>query len=159
MNRTMTIAWSGPSRAAGAWPSPPGRWCETTRADTTVGASTAGNPADGTGDPIRGTSSPRVNEMYGSEFCFVTKANTHIGRSNLVRQVFHPILKVAKLPRVKFHALRHSHASALLQEGASIKAVSQRLGHSTVELTLRVYFHLLLDADDSLAEITNKLMS
>jgi integrase len=53
---------------------------------------------------------------------------------------------------VKFHALRNSHASALLHEGASIKAVSQRLGHSTVELTLRVYFHLLPDADDSLAD-------
>ena len=49
---------------------------------------------------------------------------------------------------MKFHALRYSHASALLHEGASINAVSQRLGHSTVELTLRVSFHLLPDADE-----------
>ena len=68
-------------------------------------------------------------------------------------------VKTAKLARVKFHALRYSHASALLQDGASIKAVSQRLGHSTVELTLRVYFHWLPDADDSLAGMTDKLFS
>ncbi len=44
-------------------------------------------------------------------------------------------------------------------KGAPVKAVSQRLGHSTVELTLRVYFHLLPDADDSLAGMTDKLFS
>ncbi len=98
-------------------------------------------------------------EGHGSPFCFVTKAGTHISKSNLVRQVFHPIMKDAKLTRVKFHALRHSHASALLQAGASIKAVSQRLGHSTVELTLRVYFHLLPDADESLAEMAHKIFN
>ena len=96
-------------------------------------------------------------EGHGSPFCFVTKNGKHIGKSNLTRQVFHQILKTAKLKHVKFHALRHSHASALLQEGASIKAVSQRLGHSTVELTLRVYFHLLPDADESLAGMTEEL--
>jgi len=100
-----------------------------------------------------------AKESHNSPFCFVTKAGTHISKSNLTRQVFRPILKAAKLARVKFHALRHSHASALLHEGASIKAVSQRLGHSTVELTLRVYFHLLPDADDSLAGMTDKLFA
>ncbi len=100
-----------------------------------------------------------AKESHRSPFCFVTKTGNHINKSNLTRQVLRPILKVAKLARVKFHALRHSHASALLQDGASIKAVSQRLGHSTVELTLRVYFHLLPDADDSLAGMTDKLFS
>ena len=100
-----------------------------------------------------------AKEPHHSPFCFVTKTGNHISKSNLTRQVFRPILKVAKLARVKFHALRHSHASALPHEGASIKAVSQRLGHPTVELTLRVYFHLLPDADDSLAGLTDKLFS
>lgn len=96
-------------------------------------------------------------EGHGSEFCFVTKTGRNIGKSNLTRQVFRPILKSAGLRQVKFHALRHSHASALLQDGASIKAVSQRLGHSTVELTLRVYFHLLPDADEALAGRADRL--
>lgn len=96
-------------------------------------------------------------EGHGSEFCFVTKTGKNIGKSNLTRQVFRPILKAAGLRQTKFHALRHSHASALLQDGASIKAVSQRLGHSTVELTLRVYFHLLPDADEALAGRADRL--
>lgn len=90
-------------------------------------------------------------EGHGSEFCFVTKTGRNIGKSDPTRQVFRPTPKAAELRLVKFHALRHSHASALPQDGASIKAVSQRLGHSTVELTLRVYFHLPPDADEALA--------
>jgi integrase len=68
-------------------------------------------------------------ERHGSEFCFVTKSGKNIGKGNLPPQVFRPILAALKLLQVKFHALRHSHASALHQDGASIKAVSQRLGH------------------------------
>jgi len=55
------------------------------------------------------------------------------------------------LPQEKSHALLHIHVSALHQDGASIKAVIQRLGHSTVDLTLRAYFHCLPDADEALA--------
>jgi integrase len=100
-----------------------------------------------------------AKEPHHSPFCFVTKTGNHISKSNLTRQVFRPFLKPAKLARVKFHALRHSHLSALPHEGASIKAVGQRLGHSTVELTLRVYLHLLPNADDSLAGMTDKLFT
>ena len=54
--------------------------------------------------------------------------------------------------------MRHSAASTLLNSGASIRAVSRRLGHSSVELTRRVYAHLLPDANDVLAAQVDKLM-
>jgi site-specific recombinase XerD len=54
--------------------------------------------------------------------------------------------------------VRHRHASAPLKAGASIKAASQRLGRSTVALTLLVYFHLMLNVDESLSQITDSLM-
>ena len=41
------------------------------------------------------------------------------------------------------HALRHLYASALLDGGESIKAVSEYLGHSNAALTLRIYAHLM----------------
>lgn len=97
-------------------------------------------------------------EGHGSPFVFTTKHGSHISKSNLTRQVFRPALKAAGLPRVRFHDLRHSHASMLLNAGASIKAVSHRLGHSSVELTLRTYTHCLPDADDTLAAQTNGLI-
>jgi integrase len=87
---------------------------------------------------------------------FVTKTGHYIGKSNLIRQVFKPILEKAKVPSVRFHDLRHTHASVLLAHGESIKAVSRRLGHSDVALTLRVYAHLLPDADNSLADTVQK---
>ncbi|MCD8859715.1 site-specific integrase [Staphylococcus gallinarum] len=41
------------------------------------------------------------------------------------------------------HSLRHTHASMLLSKGFSIRYVSKRLGHSNIEITWRVYSHLL----------------
>ena len=46
------------------------------------------------------------------------------------------------LPRVKFHALRHTHASALIAAGIDVVTVSKRLGHGTPAITLNTYSHL-----------------
>ncbi|HVL14796.1 MAG TPA: site-specific integrase [Gemmata sp.] len=55
--------------------------------------------------------------------------------------------------RIRFHDLRHTHASALIAAGASIKAVSRRLGHADVAITLRVYAHVMPD-DAKLASLS-----
>jgi integrase len=70
---------------------------------------------------------------------------------NLLRNSFQPILARAGLPKLRFHDLRHTHATALLSKGHPIKAVSQRLGHSDVAITLRVYTHVLPTDDAKLA--------
>lgn len=62
--------------------------------------------------------------------------------SNLWRAMTR-ICTAAGVPRVNFHALRHSHASLLLGDGASIREVSERLGHATPSITLNVYAHVL----------------
>ncbi|MDE6021143.1 MAG: tyrosine-type recombinase/integrase, partial [Ruminococcus sp.] len=49
------------------------------------------------------------------------------------------ILKNVKLPSVHFHALRHIFASSCIKLGFDVKALSELLGHSTVELTLNRY--------------------
>jgi integrase len=74
---------------------------------------------------------------------FVTKTGNYIAKTNFVKQIHKPMLKRSDLPVRKFHALRHTHASTLLARGRSIRAVSERLGHSSAELTLRVYAHLM----------------
>jgi integrase len=56
-----------------------------------------------------------------------------------------------KLPSVSFHALRHSHASALIAAGLDVVAVSRRLGHASPALTLNVYGHLFTNTDDKAA--------
>ena len=74
---------------------------------------------------------------------------THQGRpligSNVLNQNFHPLLKRAGLPRIRFHDLRHTAATLLLLRGVHPKVVSELLGHSSVSLTLDVYSHVLPD--------------
>jgi integrase len=53
------------------------------------------------------------------------------------------MMKKAGLQGFSLHALRHSHASVLLGEGVPLPAVSQRLGHADVSITLKVYSHAL----------------
>jgi integrase len=52
-------------------------------------------------------------------------------------------LSALDLAKVRFHDLGHSHASHLLRQGVHPKVVSERLGHSTVGITLDVYSHLM----------------
>jgi integrase len=56
-----------------------------------------------------------------------------------------------KLPRVSFHALRHSHVSALVAAGIDVHSVSERIGHGSAALTLRVYTHLFTKKDAAAA--------
>lgn len=52
-------------------------------------------------------------------------------------------MKEAELPRIRFHDLRHSHATDLLAHGEHPKVVQERLGHYDPAFTLRVYSHVL----------------
>ena len=63
-----------------------------------------------------------------------------------------------KLPAVMFHALRHSHASALIAAGLNILAISRRLGHATPAFTLTVYGHLFSDTDAAAARAMDAAM-
>tara|TARA_R110000824_G_C15232376_1_gene678766 strand:+ start:11450 stop:12589 length:1140 start_codon:yes stop_codon:yes gene_type:complete len=62
---------------------------------------------------------------------------------NRLTREFARLVKQAGLPHANFHSLRHCHASLLLADGASIKTISERLGHSKPSMTLDVYSHLL----------------
>jgi integrase len=59
--------------------------------------------------------------------------------------------RLPSFPKVSFHSLRHSHASALIAAGIDVVKVSRRLGHSSPVITLRVYAHEFKDEDDGAA--------
>jgi integrase len=52
------------------------------------------------------------------------------------------VSRVKELPRVRFHDLRHSHATQLLLSGVHPKIAQERLGHSTITTTLDLYSHV-----------------
>lgn len=70
---------------------------------------------------------------------------------NAFTKAFGEIVQKAGLG-IRFHDLRHGHASQLLRQGVNVKAVSERLGHSTIQLTLDTYSHLLGDWQTALAD-------
>jgi integrase len=107
----------------------------------------------------------KTGRISGPVFC--TRTSGYLDKKN-VRRAFKRIVKNANdverkraketgtepdlIPeRLRFHDLRHTHASGLIAASCSIKAVSRRLGHADVSITLRVYSHLMPDDDEKLA--------
>ncbi|MDQ3257322.1 MAG: site-specific integrase [Acidobacteriota bacterium] len=80
-------------------------------------------------------------QAYDLIFCG-EKGNPH-SVPNLTYRYFRPILKQAGIPQIRLYDLRHSCATLLLIAEENPKVVSERLGHSTVVLTLDTYSHVL----------------
>ena len=63
--------------------------------------------------------------------------------NNLRDRIFYGLLTKANLRKVRFHDLRHSYASLLLQQGESPVYVKEQLGHSSIQITVDCYGHLI----------------
>lgn len=69
-----------------------------------------------------------------------------------VGRLFHKLLIDAGLPDMRFHDLRHSAATILLVAGVHPKVVQERLGHSTVAMTMDIYSHVLPSMQQEVAD-------
>lgn len=67
---------------------------------------------------------------------------------------FGRLVKKLDIPYVRFHDLRHTHATLLLQQGEHPKIISERLGHSTISITMDIYSHVMPNMQK---EATDKL--
>lgn len=65
--------------------------------------------------------------------------------------------KIAGLPQIRVHDLRHSHASMLIEMGFSPLEIAERLGHESIKTTLDTYSHLYPDKDQKLADQLSQL--
>ena len=72
--------------------------------------------------------------------------------ANLLKRGFYPALRRAGIRRIRFHGLRHTYVSSLIEYGVTnIKRLQMLLGHSSAMITLDTYTHLLPDSDDGIA--------
>jgi integrase len=62
---------------------------------------------------------------------------------NITQRDFRKVIERAKVPHIRFHDLRHCHATHLLQAGVNAKVVQERLGHHAASFTLSTYGHAL----------------
>ncbi|UFJ41709.1 site-specific integrase [Brevibacillus humidisoli] len=60
-----------------------------------------------------------------------------------IRRAFNTAIEKANVSKIRFHDLRHTHATLLLKQGANPKIVAERLGHADTRITLDTYSHLL----------------
>ena len=65
---------------------------------------------------------------------------------------FNDLLKKHELPHIRFHELRHSCASMLLDMGFTLKDVQEWLGHSDIKMTANIYAHLDTARKSSIAD-------
>lgn len=94
---------------------------------------------------------------HQNELVFPSEIGTPLNPPNVTRH-FKKMLEKAEIrTSIRLYDLRHTHATLLLQAGINPKIVSERLGHSSVVLTLDVYSHVLpnmqQDATDQLEQM------
>lgn len=89
---------------------------------------------------------------------FPSKTGRPIEKANL-RAAFVRMLKRAGLPVIRFHDLRHTAASLMLNNGVPPLVVSKMLGHSRPSVTLDVYGHLLQHSQREAADLMGELVT
>lgn len=82
---------------------------------------------------------------------FPNGAGKPIDHHNMVRRYFLPTVKAAELPSMRFHDLRHTYASLLIEQGENIKYIQTQLGHSNPTVTWNVYAHLMKSTNQEAA--------
>ncbi|PYT19846.1 MAG: hypothetical protein DMG57_44095 [Acidobacteria bacterium] len=88
---------------------------------------------------------------------FPSHAGTPLEERNVLRR-FQVICEANGLPKLRLYDLRHTHASLLIHEGVHPKKISERLGHSSIKLTMDTYGHLFEGSDRDSAEKMEKLL-
>lgn len=91
------------------------------------------------------------SDYLNKNLVVATSTGNHVLPSNLGR-AFRRCLKQTEIEKIRFHDLRHTHASMLFQLSVHPKIVQERLGHSSIEVTLDTYSHMLPNMQDAVAE-------
>lgn len=75
-----------------------------------------------------------------------------------ISRTFDRLVAKHGLTRIRFHDLRHTHATLLLKAGVAVKVVSERLGHASPGFTLNVYQHVLPGMQAEAAQVFDHLL-
>ncbi len=86
------------------------------------------------------------NDISG-ELVFQSPEGKILDPDNLYHRIFLPALAKAGIRRIRLHDLRHTFGSLLIQNGASIVYVKEQMGHSSIQVTVDIYGHLIPGAN------------
>lgn len=92
------------------------------------------------------------------ELVFASPFGTPISPTNFTRRYFRPLLRRCGIDEAfTFHGLRHTHATLLLQQGVNPKIVQERLGHSSIKVTMDTYSHVLPEMQRQAVDALEKI--
>jgi integrase len=100
-----------------------------------------------------------LTQFPSDDLVFTTTQGHPIRWTNFRRRYWKPALVAAELPDVRFHDLRHSHASILIAQGTHPKVISSRLGHSSIGITMDTYGHLFDGLDEGAGDALDAVFS
>lgn len=92
-------------------------------------------------------------------YVFCTTAHTPLNPSNLWARHWQPLLRRAGIDGTRLHDLRHANATMMLSSNVHPKVASERLGHSSIRLTLDTYSHVVPGMGRSAAEAVAQLLT
>lgn len=93
-----------------------------------------------------------------SVWVFSDRHGEPLKKDRFVRGIFHALLRRAGVRQIRFHDLRHTSATLALASGVNVKVVSERLGHSSAQMTLDVYTRSLPTLQRDAAALMERLM-
>ncbi len=76
-------------------------------------------------------------------FIFIRPDGRQLDPNDLRRQILYRALDLAGIRRVRFHDLRHTFASLLIQQGENLTYIRDQLGHFSIQMTVDIYGHLV----------------
>jgi integrase len=91
------------------------------------------------------------------DLVFPSNVGTPITASN-IRRAFRRLLTASGLHKIRFHDLRHTAVSLMLNHGIPVLIVSKRVGHSKPSITIDVYGHLIPSRQEEAAQLMDDLM-
>lgn len=94
-----------------------------------------------------------------SGYIFATRSGRPISCHNLINRSWIPLLKKAGIPHTRFHNLRHTAATLMLRQGVHPKIAQETLGHSSIEITLDLYSHVMSGMGDVAAAAMDSVLN
>jgi integrase len=88
---------------------------------------------------------------------FTTSIGTYIDQTKVSR-AFKRILREAGLPDIRFHDLRHTSISILLDNGTPVNTVQSRAGHSKASVTTDIYGHAMARSQEAAARMIEEIV-
>lgn len=79
--------------------------------------------------------------------------------NSTVNDVLRRRCKLARIPTISIHGLRHTHASLLLFAGVSIASVARRLGHASINTTQKTYLHIIQELENKDIDLVMRALS